>query len=382
MSKAHINNILAIIQKNALAIIVTLWCIVQFLLLATKGIKLDGESIKPIEQASNLISGAGLSSRSYYMYFTEIILVYIKMKIGLGYWFVIAIQLVLNLIALMCFYNFMVTLLSSKLLALGAAFLLLICYPYQEYNSFLYTESVFFSLTIIYSCYLLKIEKLSYSNIPIILIFLFLLCITRPSGIFFIGATIIYLLFFVSKALNTWTRAITFTSLSVLALIILNYLMGAGGGIDIILPFKDERIICDVPTLSYNVPIATIENGNSLTGLLYYVTHNFGQFSRLGLLKAKAFLGLTRNYYSTLHNMFLVFYFYSLYLLILAGIIKFNKKLPISFIYLISLVIIYVLSVVFSCDEWHNRFFLTLTPFLIISALYFFRNSTKIKLYA
>jgi len=255
--------------------------------------------------------------------------------------------------------------------------LLLLCAYYQLYNTYLYTESIFFSLSIIYSCFLLSIEKLTIKNIAVMLLFLILLCITRPSGIFFLAATLVYLFFFISNNINTYLKVISFLILFIGALFILNVFMGAGGDIDIILPFKNEMIICEVPTLPYNANIDTLKNGNSLYGLFYYVFHNMEQFYRLALLKSEKFFGLVRSYYSYAHNLFLKIYFYSLYLLILATIIKFNKQLPLTFIYYTAIIGVYWLSVVFSCDEWHNRFFLTLTPFLISPALYFFKRKYK-----
>ena len=367
------------IKKKGLILLIIFWLLVQAFLLITQGINTGGESINKIQEAENLISGKGLSSKSDYLYLTEIFLIFLKLKTHAGYGAVIAIQLILNLSALIYFYKFLNSFYSSKILSFTGCLILLACFPYQIYNTFLYTESIFFSLSLIYSCYLLQLKKLSLPNIFIIFLFLFLLCITRPSGIFFMAATIVYLFFFISKTINPVVKAAVFITVSCFALFILNYLMASGGGIDILLPFKDERVICGIPTLSYNADIKTVQNGNSLYGLIYYVTHNFSQFSRLALLKSKAFFGLVRPYYSYGHNVFLVIYFYTLYALIILNIIKINKKLPLAFIYFIALTVIYWLSVVFSCDEWHNRFFITLTPFFIIPALYLFnKNNTRL----
>ena len=375
--KTSEKNTRVFIKKNSLLLLIALWFLIQAIILYTQGIKTDGESFKPIGEAENLFSGKGLSAYSYYMYFTEIFLIYLKIKTGAGYEAVIAVQLILNFSALIYFYKFMNFFYQSKVIAFTGGCLLLVCVPYQIYNTFLYTESVFFSLSLVYSCYLLKIKKLSAINILIIFLFLLLLCITRPSGIFFMAATIVYLFFFISKTINPLLKGIIFIALSCFALIILNYLMGAGGAIDIILPFKDERIICDVPTLPYNLHLDIIPEGNSLKGLAYYVTHNFPQFFRLAMLKSKAFFGLVRPYYSTFHNTSLILYFYPLYVLILITIFKIKRKLPLAFIYFITLISIFWLSVVFSCDEWHNRFFLTLVPFFIIPALYLFNKKNS-----
>ena len=379
MNNEFTKSTMIFIKKKGLILLIIFWLLVQAFLLITQGINTGGESINKIQEAENLISGKGLSAKSDYLYLTEIFLIFLKLKTHAGYGAVIAIQLILNLSALIYFYKFLNSFYSSKILSFTGCLILLACFPYQIYNTFLYTESIFFSLSLIYSCYLLQLKKLSLPNIFIIFLFLFLLCITRPSGIFFMAATIVYLFFFISKTINPVVKAAVFITVSCFALFILNYLMASGGGIDILLPFKDERVICGIPTLSYNADIKTVQNGNSLYGLIYYVTHNFSQFSRLALLKSKAFFGLVRPYYSYGHNVFLVIYFYTLYALIILNIIKINKKLPLAFIYFIALTVIYWLSVVFSCDEWHNRFFITLTPFFIIPALYLFnKNNTRL----
>ncbi|MEO6252902.1 MAG: hypothetical protein ABIO79_06340 [Ferruginibacter sp.] len=363
-------------RKDLLSLLL-IWLIVQTCLLFTYGIKTDGEGLRVISEANKWIASGKFSSPLFNMYLTEISLVILKLKLNIGFGFIIAIHLILNLIALLVLYKFLISLYTSNKIALAGCLLLAICFPYQSYNTFIYTESIFFSLSIIYSCYLLTIKKYTGYKILVQLILLVALCLTRPSGIFFIAATIIYLYFYLLKDLKPVTRAMLFTFLSIIALTILNFAIGLGGGIDILLPFKDERIICDVPTLDYEVNIKTQGNGNSLYGLGYYVTHNFSQFSRLALLKSQAFFGLTRPYYSTFHNFFLQFFFYSLYVLTLISMILFKSKTPFAYIYIISLALIYWISVVLSCDEWHNRFFLTLTPFFITSALYLFTKTKK-----
>ena len=362
------------VKQKELLVLLSVWIIVQSYLVISNGIKIDGEGSRFIPEAYTLINTGSLSTANYYLYFLEIFLIYLKIKIGFGFGVIIFIQLAANLIALLYLNTFLEKYYSSKKLAFTACALLLFCYPYQVYNTFLYTESLFFSLSLIYSCYLLSISSFKAKNVAVLLVLMLLLCITRPTGIFFFCASVIYSFFNLSKYLSLLKRTLLFFALSVIALLLLNILMGSGGGIDIILPFKDERIICDVPTLTYNVDIKTTANGNSLYGLLFYIFHNFDQFSRLALLKSKAFFGLTRPYYSTGHNLFIVTFFYSLYLFIILAIARFKIATPTSFTYFLSLIIITWISVVFSCDEWHNRFFLSLTPFLIIPAVYLFKK--------
>lgn len=364
------NRLQNFIEQHSTILIVAFWILMQSFLLYIYGIETGGESMKAILEAENLIKGNGLSYPSTYLYLTEIILIYLSLKIGVGFWFVLGIQLAVNLFALLYFFKFLERFTQSRLIAFAGAILVVCCVPYQQYNSFLYTESIFFSLSLVYSCFLLSCKKINVENIALIVVLVSLLCITRPSGIFFVAASFIYIFFFFFKGLSFLLKVSIFLFLFSCSLFLLNKMMGSGGRIDIMLPFKDERIICDVPTLANNADIDISKNGNSLFGLVYYVTHNFDQFSRLALLKTKAFFGLVRPYYSKLHNGLLITYFFPLYFLALVSFYRFRTRLPIEFIYLVSLISIYWLSVLFSCDEWHSRFFMTLTPFIIIIALY------------
>jgi hypothetical protein len=77
-------------------------------------------------------------------------------------------------------------------------------------------------------------------------------------------------------------------------LFLLNIMTQSGGELDFMLPFRDERIICGVPTIA-EIPINTIDHGNSLEGILYYITHNTQQFIRLGWLQNHCLFWLNKK---------------------------------------------------------------------------------------
>jgi len=363
----------------------SLWLLVQTLILVTSGINTSGEAERVIREANNLQTLGHFSSSAFYMYFSEIALVYfLHLKLGLSYAFIVFIQLLLNFTALIYFYKFMCWFYQSKKLALIGAILLICCFPYQIYNSSLYTESIFFSLVIIFSCKLLTEKSFKIKNVLVLLFLMVLLMLTRPTAIFVLGATCVYIYFFFSKNLQIFWRIIIFLSLCTGSLLLLNFLVVESSskvrgdfGIDILEPFRYEHIICGVPTLKNEFALKTVDKSNSLNGLLFYILHNFDQFSRLAFLKTKAFFGLQRSFYSTSHNIFLALYFYPLYAFCLLTFFKFRQKTPKAFIYFIALILFLWVCVICSCDEWHSRFFLTLTPFWILGALYFFKPTTS-----
>jgi hypothetical protein len=352
------------IKRNEIILII-IWALVQLFLLKTNGINTNGEATRFIREAYLLRNTGHFSTPIYFMYLTEISLITLKSYLNTGYSFIVILQLIINLFALVTFYYFINERYQSSKIALAAAVLMILCIPYQLYNVFIYTESIFFSLSIIFTCYLLRIKKFDLTNYAIIILMLVLLCLTRPSGMFFVGATIVYWFLFSTKSINFYLKLSVLMILVIINLFILNGMMGSGAGVDVLLPFKEEHIICDVATKLNNNPQDNISD-NSILGLMNFIATHPSTFFKMGIKKTIAFFGLQRSYYSRGHNLFIASYFYCFYCLIIYGLIRFKKNIEAAHIYYLSLIGIFWLAVVFSCDEWHNRFFLTLTPMLIL----------------
>ena len=354
--------------KSSLPVLLILWLIVQAILFHNNGIITIGESEKYIGEAQRLTTGGSLSSRSYFLYLTQILLLTFAFKSGLGYWFVVIVQLLFSIIATFALYRLAVKLFSQKTAVVCTA-LFLFNYPLQEFNFYLQTESVFFSFTIIYTAYLLQLSKLTLLHFFIILFSLVLISITRPTGLLFIPATFLYLFFGFLKAISTRFKLVIVSAITVIFLFVLNSALGSGGELDFMLPYLDERIICGVPTLHHFVDIKTWGNGNSIYGFLYYITHNFAQFIRLALLRSKAFFGLMRDYFSTGHNIFLASFFYPFYVLTILSIKWWVKNNLYRFLYLSFLIVLTWGTTILTCDDWHNRWFLAISPWLIFLSL-------------
>lgn len=367
------------LERYNFLVLIIFWAAVQAGLLFVYGIKTDGEAENIITNANSLLNSGHFSSSRNYSYFTEIILVYITLKLGTGFWLIIAVHLIFNLIALFYLYRFIDVFCTSKKIAFAGCVLILLCYPYQFYNSYLATESIFFSLTTIFTCYILQVKKIDFKTIIRILLLLIIICFTRPTGLFFFAATVLYLSIKWTTQLNIFVRLGIFGVFGIIGLVLINYSTSSGRGYDFILPFKEEHIICGVSSLP-GVKEQLISDKNSLYDFFIYLSQHSGQFFRMALLKTKAFFGLTRTYYSLGHNLFLVFFFYSLYIFTVFTLLKFKKAISAELIYCCSIILIYWLAVVFTCDDWGNRFFLTLTPYLVIVSLKLFKaKSMRLK---
>jgi hypothetical protein len=110
-------------------------------------------------------------------------------------------------------------------------------------------------------------------------------------------------------------------------------------------------------------------DGDSIYGLFYYIVHNFGQFSRMAFLRSRAFFGLLRTYYGTGHNVYLAAFFYPQYIAALLSIKWWLKNNPYRFLFLSCCILMTWGTTLLTCDDWHNRWFLSISPFLIILGL-------------
>ena len=351
--------------NTALVIIAFCWLLVQLFLLYINGIKTDLEAVKYIREADNILTSGNVSSPNFWFYSTQIFLIAFFKKIQPGYAGVVAVQLFFSALATYKLFLFLkkhVTPIAAFITTL----LLIVNIPFNQYNTFLQTESLFHSFTILYIVYLMGIEKLNVKHIFFIALFLLLLTITRPTGILLYPATIIYILFWKLNSLKTFIKYGIAVALAVVALLVLNTGLQSGGELNFMLPFQKEMIICGVPV--QDAHIKTSDNPNSVTGILYYVTHNFSQFAKLAWQKTISFFGVYRPYYSAINNLYVCGMFLLLYLLSIIGIKKWYRQNKGILIFSLVAIVTTWLSVVFSCDDWHNRWLLTLVPVLIILA--------------
>lgn len=349
-----------------------IWFLIQAFLLFTKGIVTTGEAEQYISEAYHFIQNGNLSSPHYWLYITQIFLIVASVKLKTGFALVIAVQLILNLIATVKIYGLSQFLFQSRWITYATTLVFMFNIPYQVYNTHLYTESCFFSLTIIYTAYLLKLKSLNLKNVLLLLALLFLLSITRPTGILFFPATV---LFIVTRFPSFSRRAVIviFVTGILIFLWTLNGALKTGGSLQVMVPFQQEMVICGVPNIDKNVD--TSSGNNSLQTIARYLVHNTGKFMELAKLKTLSFFGFIRPYFSSQHNYFLILFYYPWYLLSVIGIIKNGGKKNPYLLYIISIIFLFWLTSVLTCDDWHNRFVLTITPFIFLTGMYAFRNN-------
>ena len=149
---------------------------------------------------------------------------------------------------------------------------------------------------------------------------------------------------------------------------LLNFALNSGGEFDFLLPYLDERIICGVPTIQHQHVIYVPVEKNSVQGLFYIITHHSSLFFRLATRRLMAFFGVVRPFFSLSHNLFIAAYFYSTYVFVIAGFKKMVSFFLPQAAYFLTVIFFMVVTVMLSCDEWHNRFILGVLPFFLLLA--------------
>ena len=210
---------------------------------------------------------------------------------------------------------------------------------------------------------------MSLKRSVIVITLLVIVSITRPMGFLFIPPVFFYLFFIYFQKASIAKKTGILAAFVLPFFFIVNKAMGSGGEFDFMLPFKDEDIICGLPSLTHSTAINSIENSNSIFGLFYYIIHNFSQFTRLAWLKTISFFGLYRSYYSKWHNIYLIAYFSLTHIMAIFSLPYMAKRFFHKFSFLISVILITWLTVMLTCDDWHNRFYLIVSPYIIILSM-------------
>ena len=355
-----------------------MWLISTLIYLKLHGVVTELEAAKYIEEAHRYIDTGSFSAPRFYFYSATIFIMAFALKINIGLFGAFVIQALLNLFAFIIFHKALSKIFQSPFTPILIIFYLLAYSPYQSWIVFLYTESVFFSAILILISVLILYKPDNIKSVLIILLPLFLLLISRPLGMLLGIGVYCYFFYSVNKK---WKIIIACSSVGLIAIgyFSVNTVFSSIHDWHITQGFEEESIICDLPGRQpyQKLDLAT---GTPVYQLLYYITHNLSHFFRFAGIKIQYFFLMTRNYYSNAHNIFLLLNAIPVYLLALSGFFikrKYFSKGVIAF--LVSTILIYTLTIVFQCDDYHNRFILSIYPLFVILAA---RSAEYLSLFA
>ena len=357
-----------IILKRSGIVIAMVWLLINGLLLWQKGIGTTGEAGKYIRQSYILVQSGHLETPNLLLYSVEIVLLAGCIKLHISQGWVVVLQLLANGAATFFFFSTIAKVLKSRATALVVTILLLLAIPYQQLNISLQTESLFQSFTLVFICLLIRQTSVSPGSIIIVLLAMPILALTRPTGLLYWPAAICWLLTVALAGTSpAWKVGLVLFS-TLLFLLVLDMALGSGGELDFMLPFREEHIICGCPTLDHPRSIPIHGSGNSVYSLFYYITHDFSRFIRLAWLKTLSFWEVRRNYYSHRHNIYLVAYFCPVTLGAMLSFPYWKRHASLTARYLLIPILLTWGTVILTCDDWNNRFFLGIFPFVLFLA--------------
>ena len=349
-----------------LSVLFGLWLLVQIFCYQHFGIVTNLEATKYIDQAHNYLQTGTYSSPNFLFYSVQILLLATCLKYNISFVTLVVFQMLVNAFSILCFYRLAVRFSNKNVAFISTTYFLIFLF-YQLYNTYLFTESLFFSFSILYTYFLFSRNHFGLKNIFMVALLLALLYFTRPTGVFFIPATLIFLglKFFPKRRMYLIGAAILGCMFFYL---LIDFALGSGGEYNFLMPYTYEMVICGVPTVNTVHTISVPLKQNSIGGLIYVSIHNFPLFFNLWLKRLVAFFGIYRPYYSSLHNAFAQTYFYLIYLVIICGMNYLFKRDKPEVLFLLTLISLTAFTVMISCDEWHNRFILALLPFFLLLA--------------
>lgn len=360
-------------QRNIL-ILVLVFVVIHVSLYFIYGITSSLEADKYIKQANNVLAGNFPSAPKYYFYLPIIYLIAFAEKFSLGYGFVVLVQSLFSLFALLLFYKGATSILNERI-ALYASLALCLFLPFTQWNFYLYSESIFISLSMVLFYALCRFEKQSFNDFLLIIGLITALVFTRPFGALFIPPLFVYFLFsrYQNKKLKLYT-VFTATVFILIMYLSIQAVFHGGEDMDAMKPFIEEHIVCFVPEKPEGAKLDLKYYNNGARDIFYYILHNPGHFTKLMLERLYSFFRFTRPWYSGSHNLVLTLFVVPVYIFFFIGIVPFLRKKSNLAIYIVSLLILYPLATTLQCDDWHSRFTIPMLPPIFMVAAFGFHH--------
>jgi len=336
------------------------WLLTQLLSLYYLGINAGEESIKYIDLADKWIRGGGHYGW-YNLFYSGYTAIHVLLRMaGFPVKSMYIIQLLLSAAATYYFIRILCLYSRSRKAILIAGILYSTCFIIQQWVSALFTDSAFSSLLIIALYFLLTQEK-SKGNRIIFWALLILLPTFRPVGFLFILLACCYWIF-ISVRKNVGKLIFCSVYLLLIGFVIDRSLTQSPA---YFYPFHNiqANVICGYPGNLLQYRKVPYQEGMSIFS---YLLENPGMTIRLFFNRFFKIFSMTRDYFSTKHNLLLVATTGVYYILAFIGALRiiFRKQKEKYFL-LAGLLLFSIPSVIF-CVDWSGRFSLPVLCFVLL----------------
>lgn len=338
------------------------WLLVQMAFLYYNGgVVLTGESGSYIVVADRILASGSLNIIPRFYFYTLHILLLVAVRFtGLSYSYMYLLQLVIALVALVCFVKLLLQYCHRVSAVSVSALVFSVCPFYQIWTSLLYTDANFANLLLI-SIYLLTCTHSSIKQ-KLFLVCLLLLPFYRPLGVLLVPVAVVFWLVHKPDLYKIKTGFFILYALSIAVLIW--YCLQFAEGYFYPGHNAEANIICGYGSeLTHYIQ----HPYNPDKSILHFFLSNPAMTWRLLLGRFFKAFWLTRPYYSAFHNLVFTLLLVPFYCLIITGmVVLIRRKSFLMNAFLFVGLAIFTAPILLFCADWSNRFILPTMVFLFV----------------
>lgn len=351
---------LSTVRKFWPGILFLIWLSIQLFWWWRGGVRTGVDSALYIDQAHRIMDGQLPADRGIW-YLGYSIFLALLFSAGFSLAGVVAVQVLVSAIAVAALYGISKRILKDERAAALAALLYCLWPGVHEWNFFIYTESLFTSLSLI-SIWALLQAGLRWKVVGGVLL---LVCVaTRPTGFCLLAALAAVGLSQLNRSYprGAWAAG----GLAILAAVILfNAFMQEAN-----LPARYAVAEVIYPMISWGMAPAEGINTSGFSGpalwdLLKFSISYPWYFLKLSGLKALLFIAHAKPYYSVLHNLAIVLFLLPVYVLAIRGyrLCANPAKMLVLVYFGVQTAVVALTS-----ENWDGRFLVPLLPWVFMLA--------------
>ncbi|MDB5257127.1 MAG: hypothetical protein JWM14_1822 [Chitinophagaceae bacterium] len=279
---------------------------------------------------------------------------------------VVLLQFLFSGIAAFALYKVVYRLFQNYTTAFIAVLQYLLWIKIHQWNSYIYTESLFISFSILsFALLCLSKEIIHYVFAALVVAFTLFL---RPTGICFFIGICGYLIFLLShkKQLSISFLLIIIASALLLILVLVNKMLE-----EYIYYFIDSYSKAELIYPNVNLGLSAAQQLDKpspahapVIQLIEFILYNPLYFLKLFCIKCLLFLGNAKPYFSWLHNLMIVIVLYPIYTFAVYGFKKMDWTK--ENVLMISFIGMQILTISMTSENWDGRFLILILPFIFI----------------
>jgi hypothetical protein len=351
------------LKKTDLILIGIVWLIMQLSILLFFGINDKDESVKYIGLANKWLNG-DRDFRLHNIFYSGYVAIHVLIKwFKLPYKSMYGVQLFFSAMSLFYYIRILCAIQLSRIAVVMSALLYATCFLIQEWVRFLYTDSIFCSLLVIASFFLLS-EQNSLWNKIIFWVLLVALPIFRPVGFLFVAVACFH------WTMNSPKKNIVNLSICCVYMCIIGVVIQKtfSTSEQYYYPIHslhniEANVICANQDNLLNYQITPFTKGMSVFSYLY---NNPGMTIRLFLFRFYKVFSMGRSFFSPIHNLLLFLMTFIYYILAIVGAMEILKHKKRKIYFLIAGLMLFSFPLVIFCVEWSGRFSLPVMLYVLL----------------